>query len=135
MNTCATRALIKFKSLYSFEGGANSAHPASALVEMDGTLYGTTPRGGSADNGTVFAVSQSGTERVLHRFEDGSDGAHPAAALIDVHGVLYGTTGAGGAELGYGTIFAISKSGSERVLHGFRQDGDGTVIKLSLARH
>ena len=46
--------------------------------------------------GTVFSVTPSGQEKVLHAFAGASDGANPNAALIDVNGTLYGTTVHGG---------------------------------------
>lgn len=85
---------------------------------MNGTLYGTTSRGGTYGLGTVFSMSTSGSEQVLHSF-NGSDGAHPDAdSLIDVNGTLYGTTHVGGFKrgctrdgngtVGCGTVFALT---------------------------
>jgi uncharacterized repeat protein (TIGR03803 family) len=85
-----------------------------ALINGNGTLYGTTGSSGSYFNwGTVFSISTTVTERVLHSFNNnGSDGIYPGD-LIDVKGTLYGTTGEGGAYGyggsvdGYGTVFAL----------------------------
>ena len=64
-----------------------------------------------------------GKEKVLHRFSwlltIPHDGANPVASLIDVRGELYGTTCSGGANQQYGTVFRISRSGREKVLHSF----------------
>jgi uncharacterized repeat protein (TIGR03803 family) len=76
------------------------------LIDVKGALYGTTESGGRYDEGTVFRVSLTGKEKVLHSFGLGSDGVGPLASLIDVNGTLYGTTSAGGA-YGDGTIFAL----------------------------
>jgi uncharacterized repeat protein (TIGR03803 family) len=43
--------------LHSFGGTNDGAGPAAKLIEIGGTLYGTTSRGGTSDNGTVFAVT------------------------------------------------------------------------------
>jgi uncharacterized repeat protein (TIGR03803 family) len=102
------------KVLYSFGGGTDGANPYAGLVDANGTLYGTTSGGGGTSCGgtvgcgTVFSVTTSGTEKVLHRFRlsNGSDGANPLAALLDVNGTLYGTTFAGGSD-GNGTVFAL----------------------------
>ena len=68
--------------------------------------------------GTVFSVTPSGTEKVLHSFGNGTDGAGPRASLIELNGNLYGTTTSGG-EYDAGTVFSITPGGTERVLHSF----------------
>jgi uncharacterized repeat protein (TIGR03803 family) len=73
---------------------------------VGGTLYGTTAGGGAYEKGTVFSMSPTGTEKVLHSFGYGSDGAAPLAGLVKVKGTLYGTTSAGGT-YGNGTVFAL----------------------------
>jgi uncharacterized repeat protein (TIGR03803 family) len=114
--------------LYGFNGGKarDGQFPQAGLINVKGTLYGTTYEGGPKEYGTVFAVTPSGTEKVIHRFAPSSgDGANPAAVLIDVKGKLYGTTFDGGA-YNYGTVFAITPSGKETVLHSFGSySGDG----------
>jgi uncharacterized repeat protein (TIGR03803 family) len=77
------------------------------LIDVKGTLYGTTKSGGTKDMGTVFCLSTTGMEHVLHNFAGGADGANPYASLVNVKGTLYGTTASGGA-YGQGTIFALS---------------------------
>jgi uncharacterized repeat protein (TIGR03803 family) len=69
-------------------------------------LYGTTSAGGSSHDGTIFAVTPSGRETVVHTFRGGGDGTLPQAGLRDVNGKLYGTTAAGGAS-NDGTIFSL----------------------------
>jgi uncharacterized repeat protein (TIGR03803 family) len=108
------------KILYSFGNGTDGASPFAGLVDVNGTLYGTTAYGGG--NGNVFSVTPSGTETVIHNFS-GSDGSEPLAALKNVDGVLYGTTASGGAN-NYGTVFSISKTGIATVVHSFAK-GDG----------
>lgn len=41
---------------YSFQGVPDGAYPESALVELGGTLYGTTIGGGKSNYGTVFSI-------------------------------------------------------------------------------
>jgi uncharacterized repeat protein (TIGR03803 family) len=114
------------KVLHSFGEGTDGVEPAAALVDVNGTLYGTTEwtRGcnlfGSC--GTVFSIEPNGTEKVLHRFHGGTDGGSPVASLIDVSGTLYGTTyggGGGDCDSGCGTVFSITPGGKEKVLHRF----------------
>jgi uncharacterized repeat protein (TIGR03803 family) len=127
-----------YKVVYNFAGGSDGARPLAGLINVNGTLYGTTVQGGgegcykSFGCGTVFSVTPSGQETVLHAFTGGSDGANPKAGLIDVNGTLYGTTFHGGdtkcngrSGVGCGTVFSITPSGAETVLHGFTGPPDG----------
>jgi len=112
--------------LYSFctQSGCTDGHrPHAGLVlDKSGNLYGTTYQGGANGEGTVFEVSPSGAETVLHSFctQPGcTDGYHPLAGLVlDTSGNLYGTTYDGGAH-GAGTVFEVSPSGAETVLYSF----------------
>ncbi|MFY9883899.1 MAG: choice-of-anchor tandem repeat GloVer-containing protein, partial [Candidatus Cybelea sp.] len=108
-------------------GGDDGSYPVSGLIDVNGTLYGTTNDGGSGSFGTVYSVGTTGSEKVLHSFSGSGDGAGPAAGLIDVKGTLYGTTEGGGtAECDCGTVFSITIAGVEMVLHSFAgSTGDG----------
>jgi uncharacterized repeat protein (TIGR03803 family) len=115
--------------IYSFAapGGTGPLSPyfASLLMDSAGNLYGTTASGGTNDTGTVFKLSASGTESVLHSFGpyNGTDGDAPDAGLImDSDGTLYGTTNEGGTNK-TGTVFKISASGAESVLYSFGVPG------------
>jgi uncharacterized repeat protein (TIGR03803 family) len=120
--TAATR---KESVLHSFTGGMDGSLPEASLLDVQGTLYGTTVNGGgSGDEGTVFKVDSNGTETILHRFGIGSDGANPYAGLTDLGGTFYGTTAGGGAD-SQGTVFKITTSGSESVLYSFGKTLDG----------
>jgi uncharacterized repeat protein (TIGR03803 family) len=108
---------------YSFCSQANCTDgelPLAGLIDVGGTLYGTTYGGGANDKGTVFALNPgTGTEQAVHAFGSGSDGALPEAGLIDVKGTLYGTTLKGGAN-GKGSVFSLDpKSGTEAVVYSF----------------
>jgi uncharacterized repeat protein (TIGR03803 family) len=110
------------KLLYRFRGGADGSDPQSGLIDVKGRLYGTTEYGGSSNAGTVYSVSLSGREKVLYAFKGNSDGANPRAGLTDVNGLMYGTTfdsGGSGCFQGCGTVFSITTSGQESVLHSF----------------
>jgi len=115
--------------LHSFGGGsADGASPSGYLIVVDGTLYGTTLYGGTHNFGTVFSISRSGTESIVHSFGFAPDGVRPYAGLIEFGGMLYGTTLRGGATWNLGTVFTISKSGSEQVIHSFNGGGDDGEI-------
>jgi len=110
-----------------FAGGANGGHPSAGLIsDPAGNFYGTTTYRGSGcapyGCGTVFKISKTGKETVLHSFSNGSDGAYPYAQLLrDSAGNLYGTTQGGGTD-GVGTVFEIDSSGKEKVLYSFHAD-------------
>ncbi len=124
------------KYLYRFKGGSDGASPQAGLIDIDGTLYGTTVQGGGSGCsgygcGTVYSISTSGVEKVLHRFTDHPDGANPQGGLINVNGTLYGTTSGGGSYYG-GTIYSINTTGKEKVLYSFRGGADGAQPEAGL---
>ena len=123
------------KVLYSFGGGADGAHPQFGLVRKAGILYGVTPEGGAFGLGAVFKVNASGIETVLYSFKpDGVDGTGPNGDLVfDSAGNLYGTTQRGGA-FGLGTVFKVTPTGAETVLHSFAGGTDGCIAKAGLIR-
>jgi uncharacterized repeat protein (TIGR03803 family) len=122
--------------LYSFKGGSGDGKsPTQApLLAVNGTLYGTTKRGGTNNRGTLFSITTSGNETVLHSFGGFHDGVFPYGGLLDVNGTLYGTTSNGGSAScgvrygdihGCGTVFKTTTSGKEAVLHSFGSLPDG----------
>jgi len=126
----------KITVLYSFKGGADGASPSSGVVQdAQKNFYGTTYFGGDTacpgGCGTVFEVSNTGKETVLHRFTGGADGGNPIAGVIrDADGNLYGTTTVGGdvgacPPDGCGVVFRLDKTGKETVLHSFKGGADG----------
>ncbi len=122
--------------IHSFQGGSDGAEPVASLIDVAGTLYGTTTSGGTY--GTVFRVDpKSGAESVVHTFS-GLDGAAPTASLIYLHGDLFGTTlyGGVGYDGGYGTVFALNPAtGVTRVLYRFTSITDGVDPMGGLLYH
>jgi uncharacterized repeat protein (TIGR03803 family) len=124
--------------IYRFHGGSDGANPYAGLINVNGTLYGTTYSGGgrsqcSTGCGTIYSTTTSGSEEVLWRFAGGTDGAHPYAGLINVNGTLYGTTFFGGSSSqcpsGCGTIFALTTNGRTHlysVIYRFQGGSDGS---------
>jgi uncharacterized repeat protein (TIGR03803 family) len=103
---------LAYSVLYSFKAPPDGKSPVAGLIDVKGTLYGTTSAGGAYGDGTLFSITAGGTEKVLHTFGNAcpsacTDGSEPFAGLIDVKGMLYGTTSAGGVN-GYGTVFSIT---------------------------
>ncbi len=123
------------KVLHSFGTGDDGENPGTGVVRLNGTIYGTA-QGGSDNDGIVFSLTQSGKETVLHTFSGyPHDGNYPSGNLIDVNGLLYGTTFSGGAigqPYGYGTVYTITKSGNEKILHSFGRRHDGAAPKAGL---
>jgi uncharacterized repeat protein (TIGR03803 family) len=64
------------------------------------------------------------------------DGATPVGTLVDVNGALYGTTdsggGSGGCDGGFGTVFSVTATGTEKVLYDFGGGSDGTYPLANL---
>jgi uncharacterized repeat protein (TIGR03803 family) len=100
---------------------------AGVISDPSGALYGTTYKGGAADEGTVFKLTPpSWNIQVLHQFS-GADGANPYAGLVfDPGGSLWGTTKYGGSS-GNGTLFRLKPppSAEFRVVHNFTGGADG----------
>jgi len=123
-----------FTTLHSFTGGSDGDTPNARLLLSGNTLYGTASVGGTANNGTVFAVSTNGTGfKTLHSFTLGtggsyptnSDGVSPQAGLILSANTLYGTASEGGSS-GNGTVFAINTNGRGfTTLHSFAGSDGG----------
>ncbi len=120
--------------LYSFKGGQHDGcAPTAPLVNVNGEFYGTTVDGGPYQNfpnvsgGTVFRVDSTGQEKLLHSFGSGTDGYQPSyGALVKLGDLLYGTTLYGG-KYGYGAVFSINPSGSEKVVYSFAGASDGIM--------
>jgi len=113
--------------LHRFSGKPDGAYPVGSLINVAGTLYGTTSAGGRYDAGCVFEISTGGSERVLYSFKGFPDGELPYAGVTDVGGTLYGTTALGGAYDDSGTVYSLAASGAEKVLHSFTGYPDGAV--------
>jgi uncharacterized repeat protein (TIGR03803 family) len=89
-------------------------YPFTGLLNVNGTLYGTTPGGGANGYGTFFSITTSGTENVLYSFGAPPDGNTPDGNLIYEGGTFFGVTLRGGSsdfsgcDTGCGTVFSIS---------------------------
>ncbi len=114
--------------VHSFGSWPDAGYPeAGVILDSDGNIYGTTYAGGINYAGAVFEVDNAGGESVLYSFcqlTNCADGAGPYAPVtLDAEGNLYGTTYSGGED-GNGTVFKLTRAGTESVLFKFSQ---GTV--------
>ncbi len=112
-------------------GSGDGGFPSGSLARgRDGNFYGTTGDGGEYGDGVVFTMTLSGTETVLHSFSGdfagSNDGGRPGSLARGTDGNFYGMTFAGG-EYGYGTVFMITPTGSEILLHSFSGNAAGST--------
>ena len=116
--------------LYAFPGASGGYGPTANLVDVGGTLYGTTEFGGNSTAcrqgcGTVFKfVPKTKKLTILYKFAGGQDGANSTAGLTTVGSMLYGTTNLGGTS-DQGTVFEITTAGKETVVYRFQGTGSG----------
>ncbi len=126
--------LYNFCSLPQCADG--SAPLAGLVLATDGNLYGTTYGGGANNEGTVFAITLTGTLTTLFSFcpqSDCAEGSNPFAALIQAtDGNLYGAA-VGGGSFGWGTVFKITTSGTLTMLHSFDVT-DGSLPNSALVQ-
>jgi uncharacterized repeat protein (TIGR03803 family) len=95
----------------------------------DGNFYGTTTFSGSANFGTIFKLTPTGTITALVNFT-GPNGTYPIGALIQASdGNLYGTTSGGGGDANghpfptyYGTVFKVTLDGTLTTIFTFTYD-------------
>ena len=113
--------------IYTFKGGADGSAPMAQLVNVNGTLFGTTSAGGTNFDGTVYSITTGGAEKVLYRFgSKPNDGALPLGGLIDVNGSLFGATNEStNAPTDCGAIYKVTAAGTESVKYLFKNDPDG----------
>jgi uncharacterized repeat protein (TIGR03803 family) len=135
------RSRVGYASLYSFKGSPDGESPLGGItVDENGNLYGATEAGGKgihactllgAGCGSVYELSASGAERLVHAFGRPPDGAIPPGGLVKRNGRIFGTTINGGIYtcLGIhwycGTVYEVSASGVESILHRFVGPPDG----------
>jgi uncharacterized repeat protein (TIGR03803 family) len=116
-----------FTNLYTFNDGSDGANPYAGLILSGSILYGTTSRGGTLNDGTVFAINTDGSGfRNLYSFTNGSNGSSPRPGLVLSGNTLYGTAEFGGG--GVGTVFAVNTDGSDFTnLYTFTGGSDGVL--------
>ena len=110
-------------SAQTFRKQVNGATPIGGLLIDGDTMYGTTEGGGDHGSGVLYKLSTDGSGfQVLHQFAgyQGQQTSGPQGELLlGQDGFIYGTQ-YGGGKYDQGTIFRISKTGSDfAVLYDF----------------
>lgn len=125
--TLATAQTVS--TVYNFADNLGSGATPWYVTLVQGTngnLYGTTYNGGANSFGTVFTLTTSGSEKIIHSFANGSsDGAYPTGGLtLASDGNFYGTTQQGGTN-SQGVVFKLTQTGTITILHNFNSFLDG----------
>jgi uncharacterized repeat protein (TIGR03803 family) len=104
---------------FRLSGGAGGANPQGGVIDVGGTLYGTTYHGGSSNCkqgcGTIFQFDVATRDFATYALSGGAGGAYPVGSMVydPTQNVLLGTTFAGGAGTcisGCGTVFSLQLS-------------------------
>jgi uncharacterized repeat protein (TIGR03803 family) len=125
------------KVIYNFSATSADGNSPSAgmTIAPDGTMYSTTPDGGSFSGGVIFSLkktSKGWKQTVIHNINFPSEGGFPYEGLMrDAAGNLYGVAPAGGAA-GNGVVYRLSHTKQgwvDTVLYSFTgQNGDGSGL-------
>jgi len=116
------------KTLYSFANVSGDIWlPEDVILGKDGNYYGVTFNSNvDGTAGALFKLTPSGTLSVVHYFTETPDGANPTALMQGSDGNLYGVTQFGGANGdNEGTIYKMTTSGTETILHSVNSSSDG----------
>jgi uncharacterized repeat protein (TIGR03803 family) len=115
-------------TVYTFTGRKDGGQPQPKLtLGSNGTIYGATRYGGTANSGVVFAVDPSTeTSTTLYSFQNLTDGGDPIGGLLlTTGGNLIGVAASGG-QRNFGDVFEVNPSAlTETVLYSFDGGGDG----------
>src|ERR1700678_1081004 len=100
-------------TLYTFNGAPEGANPEFGVIgDTSGNLYGVTMSGGTANCGTIFELSDTGSGwamTTLYNFQGASDGCQPSGGLTrDATGNLYGNTLSPASGEGASTVYRLS---------------------------
>jgi uncharacterized repeat protein (TIGR03803 family) len=122
------------EDLYSFCDPCSAGYgPADLIQATDGDLYSTTVGAGANLGGTVFRMTLDGTLTTLYSFCGNAcvgKPSSPSGGLVqtlkgDFYGLsLYGGNYSASCELGCGTVFRISPSGTLSTIYSFCSQPD-----------
>ena len=117
------------EDLHEFHWADGELPESGIILDSNGTIYGTTTKGGHGGGGTVFQMS-SQSFNVLHEFgSNDRNGSRATGGLIyDQEGNFYGTTSQGGigcGGCGCGTAFEMPNASDFTSLYAFTASGGG----------
>jgi len=100
----------RLTTIHEFSAESDGIHPETGLVPgPDGSLYGTTSKGGWGAHGTIFKITTDGAVATLFTAGDSNGyGGYPNEMILAGDGNLYGTTQAMQSGAAGGTVFSIS---------------------------
>ncbi len=102
------------------------------ILGTDGSFYGVTAQRGTNGSGTVFKLSSTGVETILHAFSDTGDGGNPATPPVQAaDGNYYGVT-EGQPFLPSPTMYKITAAGVFSTVHTFNNTTEGYNISAGL---
>jgi uncharacterized repeat protein (TIGR03803 family) len=125
-----------------FGDPVDGRNPNSLVLSPDGSLYGTTEKGGQYAHldlfnegyGVLFQLSTNGALNVIYSFgtiqdADGVplDGRLPNSLSVEREGLLYGTTGLGGS-LHSGTVFRVEALREPPLILEITHNGNALVL-------
>jgi uncharacterized repeat protein (TIGR03803 family) len=123
---CPVAHATTYSVLYFFKGGTDARFPVGGLAVIGNVIYGASANGGQTDYGTIFAVTTSGAETIVHSFSKGGGGQYPQAGVIAAGGALYGTDI--GPRNDGGNVIRVTLSGRVHVVHSFEgEPSDGAI--------
>jgi uncharacterized repeat protein (TIGR03803 family) len=106
----------------------DGANPYAGLVlAHDGAFYGTTIKGGTTQNGTIFRIGPGGAFTTLHNFcveTNCTDGQFPNGPLVvTFDGSIFGVTGGGGtgslSGSPAGIVYELTAGGTYSTIYNF----------------
>lgn len=124
----------KHTVLYEFGNNGDGNFPKGRLIrDSAGNIFGATLQGGAHGAGSIYELSSTLKETVLHSFNGGTDGSFPEGGVIPNGAFFYGTTSEG-TGVSTGTVFKINNQGKKTVVYAFTGGTDGGLPDAALVK-